>query len=67
MPSDIKESVAPKINEFFEIYDKKLQEELKKIDHDVELALRTNIDPIKFSNDYLIKYRGNQINTNLSI
>jgi hypothetical protein len=66
MPDEVKDSIEPKINEFFEIHDKKLKEELKNLDIDVERILYTNIDPLKLSAEYLIKYKGNSINSDLN-
>jgi hypothetical protein len=36
------------------------------LDHEIERVIRTNIDPLKLSSDYLIKYRGNSINIELN-
>ena len=66
MPDEIKDIIEPKINEFFEIHDKNIKEEIKALDNEVEKVIRTNIDPLKFANDYLIKYKGYSINSELN-
>lgn len=58
--------IEPKINEFFEIHDQHLKEELRALDLEVERIIRTNIDPIKFSTDYLRKYKGNPMDTEVN-
>ncbi len=66
MPDEIKDTIEPKINEFFEIHNNHLKEALKQLDIDVERIIYTNIDPLKLSTDYLIKYKGNPINNDLN-
>ena len=66
MPDEVKDIIEPKINEFFEIHDKKLKEELRQLDMDIERIIYTNIDPIKLSTEFLIKYKGNSINSELN-
>lgn len=66
MPHEVKDCIEPKIDELLEIQEKKLEEELRKLDMDVERVLNTNIDPLELSTNYLIKYKGNSINSELN-